>query len=245
MFRPSAGSIIQEATHTSTFQLTLLAPWVNNPFSVMPTVMLNRSFYHGKAVGQGEEDSSSSNQADSDKDIEKSATIVKANARQSDAFELGLTFFIKKQMGITKRLRANEALLTLVEGPYPNNSSSQILACDRVLLIGGGIGITALVTFVACHHNVKLCWSIKSAAQCLLLEIDGVLQQVQDKQVCVGSRLDIQALLTAEYEAGWKKVGVVVAGPPNMCDETRALVTSEARRCRGIEYVLDVEAYSW
>lgn len=146
---------------------------------------------------------------------------------------------------MTKLLRSKQNVLTLVEGLYPNNSSGYVLNCDRLLLVGGGIGITALAPFVASHYNVKLCWSVKEKAQCLVDELDDVLQQVHDKDIRTGSRLDIAALLAMETEAGWKKIGVVVAGPPQMCDDARAAITAQARKSRSTEFAMEAEAYSW
>lgn len=227
--------------------LTPLTPWVNHPFSVMPTVMLRPSHYRGKTAGNEHiEDGSSSDRTDSNHDIEKSVAVVNTHRKQNIPAEVGLTFFVKKTFGgTTKLLRSSNDLLTLVEGPYPNNASDQVLDCDRLLLIGGGIGIASLVPFVASHYNVKLCWSVKETAQCLVDELSDPLEQVQDKQVFVGQRLDVQALLAAESEAGWKKIGIVVAGPPQMCDDARAFIVAEARRSRSTEFAMEIEAYSW
>jgi hypothetical protein len=56
---------------------------------------------------------------------------------------------------MTRRLEKNESLLTLLDGPYPNDPCASVLSCDRLLLIGGGIGITSL-SFVNSHVNVKI-----------------------------------------------------------------------------------------
>jgi hypothetical protein len=54
----------------------------------------------------------------------------------------GLTLFVRKNAGMTGFLKAHEGLLTLLEGPYPTNPTKAVLQSDRLLLIGGGIGIT-------------------------------------------------------------------------------------------------------
>jgi len=36
---------------------------------------------------------------------------------------------------------------------------------------------------------------------------------VNDKDIIVGQRLNVHDLLAAEVLAGWKRVGVIVAGP--------------------------------
>lgn len=78
-----------------------------------------------------------------------------------------------------------------------------------------------------------------------MIELDGVLGTLEDKQVRVGSRLDFSALLAQEAAAGWKKVGVVISGPPAFCDAAKAAVISQARSSDAVEFELEVEAYSW
>ncbi len=214
--------------------LTPWRPWENHPFSVMPTVMLRPLLYSGKAPAN---DANHSERSGSSGDIERSKVVGPPTIKemQADRPEVGLTFFIRKSVGLTKKLQAHNDLLTFVEGPYPNNSSDRILRCDRILLLGGGIGITALVPFIASHWNVKLCWSVKDSARCLVDELQDVLSHVDDKEICVGRRLDIAALLATEAEAGCEKLGVVVAGPAAMCDDARAMVSQVAKRNPGTE----------
>lgn len=76
-------------------------------------------------------------------------------------------------------------------------------------------------------------------------ELDGVLSTLEDKEVRVGVRLDFSALLAQEVAAGRKKVGVVIYGPPGFCDAAKAAVISQARSSDEVEFVLEVEAYSW
>jgi ferredoxin-NADP reductase len=147
---------------------------------------------------------------------------------------------------MTKSLRENSSLLTLIEGPYPNNPTTDVLRCDRLLLIGGGIGITALIPFIKAHWNAKLAWSVKESAKCLVDDLDGVLSGIgsADRDVRVGERLDVQQLLADEMAAGWGRVGVVVSGPGGFCDEVRALVIAASKASK-TEFELEVEAYSW
>lgn len=142
-----------------------LAPWENHPFSVMPTAMptpisgddtITRP---ARAVARS---GSSTDSAGADHDVEKSSTVVQSQGQApSDRHNGGLTFFVKKGAGFTKKPQAHTNLLTMLEGPYPNNSTSQVLCCDRLLLVAGGIGITAIIPFVANHWNVKLSWSVR------------------------------------------------------------------------------------
>lgn len=92
-------------------------------------------------------------------------------------------------------LETNSNLLTFVEGPYLNNSSTAILRCDRVLLICGGIRITGLLPFAHNHWNVKLAWSLKKSAQCLYNDIESLIHGIVDKDIRICRRPDIEALL--------------------------------------------------
>jgi len=65
-----------------------------------------------------------------------------------------------------------------------------------------------------------------------------------DKEVLIGERLNIEALLRNEVDVGYKKVGVVVCGPAGMCDDVRAIVAGFGRSGK-IVFELEVEAFSW
>ncbi|KAK4182521.1 hypothetical protein QBC35DRAFT_509835 [Podospora australis] len=148
---------------------------------------------------------------------------------------------------MTKALPGNSTrLLTLLDGPYPNNNTAGILGCDRVLLIAGGIGITGVLPWVDSHPRVRLTWTVKESAKCLVASMEGVLGRIADEDIIVrvGERFDIMELLHQEIEAGWKRVGVVVCGPVSLCDDARAAVTEAGRGHRTV-FVLEVDAFAW
>ena len=135
-------------------------PWENHPFSLLPTALLPSS--HAR-IGSDSNSQTSVEWPTDQHDVEKSNAVspnTKIVVRNAPA-NVGLTVYIRKSTGATKALAAHDNLFTLVEGPYPNNSTRDVLCCDRVLLIGGGIGITGLLPFVSNHWNVKLAWSVK------------------------------------------------------------------------------------
>lgn len=219
-----------------------LRPWENHPFSVLPTALLQppSSYVNGTAGSQ------SGNSVDQISDVEKSAVLqpqVKI-VPQTSRPAVGLTMYVRKSTGMTKALCANDNLLTFVEGPYPNNSTREILRCDRLLLISGGIGITGLLPFVNNHWNVKLAWSMKRSAKCLVDDLAPALSTLADKDVRIGGRLNVSQLLAEEMEAGWERVGVVVSGPGGLCDDVRSAVVA-AGKLGKTEFELEVEAYSW
>ncbi|KAH7092188.1 ferric reductase like transmembrane component-domain-containing protein [Paraphoma chrysanthemicola] len=225
--------------------LNPVKPWENHPFSIIPTALL-RSQGHSVAVP-----SSSSGSQHSEDDIEKSGAREKVtpstSVNQRSAHEgstSGISLYVRKSTGLTKALTNHSSLTTLLDGPYPNNSTSAVLKTDRLILIAGGIGITATLPFIAYHTNVKLYWSVKSNSQGLVDDLSDVLQGLREKEVKVGSRFDVASVLEQEAAEGWKRVGVVVCGPGALCDDVRSLVAQRAS-IGGVKWELDVEAFSW
>ncbi|KAF6842788.1 ferric reductase transmembrane component 4 [Colletotrichum musicola] len=222
--------------------LNRLRPWENHPFSVVPTSLLSAPH---PPVQQVVDDGGPEKGSSQDEAAKKSRPRDVSSARSSvPRATSGLTLLIQKSAGMTKHLRDNESLLTLLEGPYRDESISPILRCERVLLIGGGIGITSLLPLARAHPNVRLCWSVRRSAECLVQAVEGALQDVHDKDVRVGARTDVDGVLRGEVEMGWSRIGVVACGPGSLCDDVRAAVVREGRR-RNTVFELHVDAYSW
>lgn len=219
--------------------LSPLRSWENHPFSILPTALLQPSC-------RSLSSEIISPTAGSDYiDVKRHDGFTERAETALDSHPtVGLTLFIRKSTGMTKYLQAHNGLLTLLDGPYSNNPSKEVLRCDRLLLIGGGIGITGLVPWVANHWNVKLCWSVKETAKCLVEALDGVLSGIAEKDVKVGNRLNVSELLAEELDSGWCKVGVVVSGPGGLCDDVRAAVAAAGKKGNTV-FELEVDAYSW
>lgn len=233
--------------HAYTFFPTLqpLRPWENHPFSVVPTALL-RQLSPVRASGSSEGGSKTGSvHGDAEKGQGVAAKVRPAAQQAGGESATGITLYVKKSTGMTKHLQAHGGLLTLLDGPYYMQAASGVLKCDRLLLIGGGIGITSLVPWTASHVNVKLCWSVKDSARCLVNELDGVLDGVLDKQLVIGGRLDFTDLLAHEVQCGWRKVGVVVSGPGGLCDDVRAAVVVAGRKQVTTVFDLEVDAYTW
>ncbi|KAF1849358.1 uncharacterized protein K460DRAFT_428911 [Cucurbitaria berberidis CBS 394.84] len=233
--------------HTYAYFPTLnpLRPWENHPFSSIPTALLQS---RGHSVTAS---SSSSGSQHSAEDIEKSGAIGKkgpsttiTRPKTHGGSTAGISLYVRKSAGLTKALNQHASLLTLLDGPYPNNSTSGVLKTDRLILIAGGIGITAILPFIAHHPNVKLYWSVKASGQGLVNDLSDVLQGLREKEVSVGGRLDVTSTLEKEEAEGWKRIGVVVCGPGGLCDNVRSIVCRKGRE-GGAVWELDVEAFSW
>ncbi|KAF2748707.1 hypothetical protein M011DRAFT_457430 [Sporormia fimetaria CBS 119925] len=219
-----------------------LRPWENHPFSVIPTALL-MSRGHSMASRSGS--SSSSEPQNPCPDVEKSGvTTTTSEQMRRCTSTSGISLYVRKSTGMTKALHSHASLLTLLDGPYPNNSTASVLRTDRLVLIAGGIGITGILPFIAHHSNVKLFWSVKQSAGGLVTDLEGVLSSLKEEQVAVGARLDVDAVLGGEAEVGWKRIGVVVCGPGGLCDDVRAGVARRGR-AGSVVWELDVEAFSW
>ncbi|KAH7139164.1 ferric reductase like transmembrane component-domain-containing protein [Dendryphion nanum] len=223
--------------------LNPLRPWENHPFSINSTAIFH-SFRHSITPESVSLRQSSPGEGC---DVEKSPGNVQESRMVHEVRVVsgttGVTLFIKKNTGMTSLLKSCGRLPILIDGPYPQSSSSDVLECDRVLLLGGGIGITGLLSWLQAHPNVKLAWSVKSTGEALVREMDAVLAAITDKEVVIG-RLNVESLLRAEAEAGYRKVGVVICGPAEMCDDVRAMVAGLGRSGKTI-FELEVDAFSW
>lgn len=215
-----------------------LRPWENHPFSVNTTALFTAPT---QTTNSTPSRSSDIENRDSEKNVELTVNPTRVPVAATEA---GITFIIRKNAGLTKQIQKHASLLTLIDGPHRNNSSEGILKCDRVLLIGGGIGITGLLGWIHSHHNIKLAWSLKENTSAVLEEVTDALMRIDDREVSVGQRLDVDALLRREIIAGWKRVGVVVCGPGGLCDDVRARVASLGRHEKTV-FELEVHAYSW
>lgn len=223
--------------------LNLLRPWENHPFSVVPTALLQSRGRRLAIVA-----SSSSSEHEATADVEKSGVETAVRTRRQHALQTdisGISLYVRRSTGLTRALTAQASLLTLLDGPYPNNSTAAVLRTDRLVLIAGGIGITAVLPFVAHHTNVSLHWSVKTSSQGLVDDLATILEDVRDKTVSVGARFNVGCLLEREENEGWSRVGVVVCGPGDLCDEVRDLVSKRARVSGKTSWELDVEAFSW
>jgi hypothetical protein len=94
------------------------------------------------------------------------------------------------------------------------------------------------------HASVKLAWTVKSSARVLLKEMEVALENVPDKEILVGERLNVGELLRVEALADYEKVGVVVCSPSAICGDVRALVEGLGRAGKTV-FELEIDAFSW
>lgn len=219
-------------------------PWENHPFSMVPTNLLKSRPKGGwPSAGEPATPATPYTPYTANKEMIDSATPL--NYRQHTTSPTsGITFFIKRNNGLTKRLwNMIQPITALVEGPYRSTSTRPVLLCDRLILIGGGIGITALFPFVAAHPNVKLHWSMRDEQDAMIQEIQPALEYVEHN-IIVNQRLNITELIQCEVANGWRDIGIVVCGPGALCDDVRR-ETVRIGNESGVKFELDVDAFSW
>ena len=210
--------------------------WENHPFSTNSTSLLRSC----KTASLSNSPVRSSDKHDHETAIKTSEVRPTGSLITND----GITLYIRKSTGMTRSLRKAANLPVLLDGPYPNNRPDAILDCDRVLLIGGGIGITGLLAFVPSHRNVKLAWSVNETAQAIVEDLSPVLENIADREIRISDRLNVETLLRQEIATGYERVGVVVCGPGGLCDDVRALVSRLGRHEKTV-FELEVDAFSW
>ena len=158
----------------------------------------------------------------------------------------GITVLVRQAGGVTSYLEENDKLLTLSEGPYRSNTTRAALQSDRLLLIGGGIGISGLLSFFNHHQNIKLFYNVKSKDRALLELLDVPIGKLPEKHLAVGDRIPLDGLLREESNMGWSDIAVVVCGPVSMCDDVREIVARLAReKAHLCSFTLEVDSFSW
>ncbi|KAK3300562.1 ferric reductase like transmembrane component-domain-containing protein [Chaetomium fimeti] len=207
--------------------LNPLRPWENHPFSLLPSSILSPTTTTTTTTPP-----TAATTASSDDDPEKSAPKPTTTTTTTPhphtpptaaaATPAGITFIIRKSTGLTRLLKSHTSLPALLDGPYPNNPTTGIQRCDRVLLIAGGIGITGLLPWARAHPNARLCWSVRATAAALAEALGPALEGVPagEREVRVGRRFDVRGLVAEEVAAGWRRIG-------------------------GVVVELEVDAYSW
>ncbi|KAK4121973.1 hypothetical protein N657DRAFT_647490 [Parathielavia appendiculata] len=192
------------------------------------------------------------------------ATPPTNHSQGSKSLTKTTTFFARVRTGVTAKLAARAAVTgqvrlgVVVDGPYPHSGDviTQLKQCSSHLYIAGGVGLTALLSFlrrsdIAGPSARRLVWSTRK--QGLAAALEPALTSLPDSVVvdtAVGQRLDLdgileKALADAETDdAGM--IGIVVCGPPQMADACRHK-TVQLTRNGGARrpYVLVDEAFGW
>lgn len=223
--------------------------WENHPFSVMPTALIQQAQRRRRTLDVG------SNSITGSSDVEKAVQVSVIDSDAAAATtrtSTGMTLFVNKGRGLTARLSTTNSLFTCIEGPYHDRSTERAVTADRVVCIAGGVGITGVLHLALSTANAKLYWNVRAEHAGLARELEDLtVGGMEESEVRVGERFDLRAVLDAEAaalrESGQRELGVVVCGPPGLCDEVRQIVTRMGRQRSGSDpsLLLAVESFSW
>ncbi|KAF9741500.1 hypothetical protein PMIN06_007313 [Paraphaeosphaeria minitans] len=210
--------------------------WENHPFSVASTATPHSAQSRTKSLKDEESGSSEKDE------IKTSTAVASSNSSTHGPAKLGLTFFLRRQGGLTQQLVSRASLPVFVESSYGTHVDTSHF--PHLVCIVGGIGITTVLPYLRSHPgSSKLYWGVRSAG--IVHVVDEELLKNVDKEVFVGGRMNIQAVLQEEAAyAGEGGVTVLVSGPGGMADEAR-IVVSEIGRQGTVNMRLVDEAFSW
>jgi len=210
--------------------------WENHPFSVASTTLPQGVARKSKALKDEESASYAKDE------IQVSTTVASSSNSTHGPAKLGLTFFLRRQGGLTQRLVSHSSLPVLVESSYGahlDTSHHPHLVC-----IVGGIGITAVLPYLRSHPgSTKLYWGVRSSG--IVQAVDDELLRDIEKEVFVGTKMNVREVVKEELAyAGEGGATVLVCGPSSMADEARIVVSDIGRRSKVNVRLID-EAFSW
>jgi hypothetical protein len=217
--------------------------WQNHPFSVAASVHNVSSIASGeKSTPFGSETPDSTEKRDSKNALVSDPvlfTSAPSPIMASDASSFaepatsplrpvaGVTFYVRRQAGMTALLSARKRLPVLIESSY--GSLSDVAYYPNLIAIAGGVGIVTVLPLLRSHPGrSKLFWSMRNATLLEPLREDIAMF---DKEVRIGKRLDIADILEREIAGDkGKDTCVVVSGPGSLADEVRRIVSEMGRR---------------
>ncbi|GKT57100.1 ferric-chelate reductase [Colletotrichum tofieldiae] len=223
--------------------------WENHPFSVASAIL--------HSTRQQVEHT-----AKSSDDVEKRPTTITAadctsslaDGRHSSTShsareqpQLGITFYIRMQSGITSLLRRCDSVPVLLEAGYPSHSplSESPHNPPTLIALAGGVGITAVLPHLRSHPgHVKLYWGSRTRALVDDVETAGLLSGIEN-ELSIGKRMAVREVLQRELVGGQGEVCVLVSGPAGLMDEVRCMFGEIVSEGKGTRARLVVESFGW
>jgi len=231
-------------------------PWESHPYSIVGWSTSPTSSIASSTAPSLQERSSSN---------EKNPTDITSHPihihSPSDNAK-SITFLIRPYNGITETLhrylvnksRGPQPIRVWAEGPHGH--AAKLTNFEHVLLIGGGIGITALLPYAQAFAGTRIEKQTMTLAYTAREpELIATIQQMLPSDTeglevnltttnCENSRMDIGAVIRRESaKVGTERLAVVVCGPPGLADEVRreaVAVVGSGKRVHLFE-----ESFSW
>jgi hypothetical protein len=209
--------------------------WENHPFSVASTVLSSQPQTRNISPMQ-----------DIEKHPETHTASVDSSGTPHPPAEAGITFYIRDKSGLTARLRTRTTLPVLLETGYTSHPPSALNRCPKLIVIAGGVGITAVLPYLRAHPGrMKLYWGCRTRALIDDVGSTGALAHVE-QEVFLGNRMRVGEVLREEVaRAGGGEVAVLVSGPEGMAAEARDEVRSIVVDGKEVKVSLFVESFSW
>lgn len=229
--------------------------WENHPFSAVSSVLLAsedsaslKKTSESDVEGQRPRisgDASSSNQDLDIKEMNSSSNQVSTNSRSGHLRpppSLGLTFFMRTRSGLTSQFQGLRSVPVLVESTYGKHED--LAGYPSLICIAGGVGITAVLTYLQGHPgSKKLYWGVRKAG--IVKAMDSSLEGI-DKEVFIEERMVLKDVLEeALGNASPDGAAVLVSGPASMADEVRVLVSEIGMRGGRGNIKLVEESFTW
>lgn len=208
--------------------------WESHPFSVAASVHGHLPYHIPKPRNSSSESSTPQDTNDPEKGVTSSATTISGKRIDglspgtcSERPSAGVTFFIRRQNGLTSLLGKRTRVHVLVESSY--GSRFDVMRSPNLIAIAGGVGIVTVLPLLRIHPGrAKLYWSTRTSGlpNSLKEDIEGM-----DREVLVGARLDVEKILEQEVAGrNGKGACVIVSGPAGLADEVRQVVVELGKR---------------
>ncbi|KAH7024545.1 uncharacterized protein B0I36DRAFT_250962 [Microdochium trichocladiopsis] len=244
--------------------------WENHPFSVAGNMLPVEEPYDGvdlqsyKLERREPKTSSSDHSTRNGSLAEPDGSSIESTSNVF--YQRGSTFFVRASGGMTSRLRqlairngGTATLSVLVEGSYVPQSHGGVAKAPNLVVIAGGVGITAVAPLVRARvaggslgGRTRLYWGLRSHGLARTAK-EAFGQEMFAHGILGGmivagdgggdGRLDIRSILDKEVPNTGHETAVVVCGPERMADEVRQAVAELARDGRQVKLV--DEAFSW
>ncbi|KAI4953946.1 hypothetical protein J4E91_001655 [Alternaria rosae] len=217
--------------------------WENHPFSVASTILSSES--------PGQYGNTSFRDVEKHLDVpvvlaEDSSDNQGKGSSLHQPARAGITFYIRTKTGVTSALRKHITLPILLEAGYSSHSASSLSASPTLIVLAGGVGITAVLPYICSHPgHTKLYWGCRTQGLVDDVMRSGALLHVE-KEIIVGGRMAIRDVLHEEVsKAGGGEVAILVSGPESMSTEARDTVRSIVVGQKKVKVNLYVENFSW